>query len=164
LSAAGYRIPNNLASSLRVLGTDVGSTPAWVRPAQLILGAALAVVLVRRGRWSAVVVVVVAARLLLDPAVWSYYDAGLLAGAVLCDLLLLAARMPVLSVSAVFVFYLPMFVLHDRPQLYGAIRTAFLLALIAGLTGLPDRLITSGRRRPGVTAYPSADLMSAVRK
>jgi len=138
LTAGAFRIPNNLASSLRVLGENAASTPSWDRPAQLLLGTSLGLVLMLRGRWSAVIVVAVAARILLDPAVHSYYDAGLLAGAVLCDLVLLGGPIPLLSVSAVIVFYLPMFPLHAQPHLYGLIRSAYLATVILALTVLPD--------------------------
>lgn len=141
LSVATYRIANNLASSLRVLGENAPSTPSWDRPTQLALATMLGVVLMWRGRWSAVIVVAVAARILLDPAVTSYYDAGLLAGAVICDTVLLAGPIPALSLSAVIVLYLPMFPLHAQPHLYGLIRTAYLLTVIGALTILPNDVL-----------------------
>jgi hypothetical protein len=148
LTAATYRIPNNLASSLRVLGENASSTPSWDRPAQLALAIMLGLVLMRRGRWSAVIVVAVAARILLDPAVTSYYDAGLLTGAIICDTALLAGPIPALSLSAVLVFYLPMFPLHAQPHVYGLIRATYLLTLIAALVALPDDVLRDRARRP----------------
>lgn len=155
LSAATFRIPNNLASSLRVLGVNAAITPTWDRPLQMMLACALGVVLVRRGRWSAVLIVAVAVRILLDPGVVSYYDAGLLAGAVVADLLLLGDTVPVLSLSAVGVFYLPMFVLHGHPHTFGMIRTAYLLVVICALTFLPDRALRTPPAQPE-TPYGAA--------
>ena len=129
-SAATFGIRTALASSLRVLGVDAATTPIWDRPAQLALGAALAALAVSRGRWPALILVAVAARLLLDPAIKSYYDAGLLAGAVLCDLVLLRRPMPWLSISAVVAFFLPAFLLGSDPGAYGLLRTAYLVVVV----------------------------------
>ena len=139
LSVGGYRIANDLSSSLRVLGENAASTPSWARPAQMLLAIVLGLVVLRQHRWSAVVLVAVAARLLLDPGVNSYYDASLLTGTVLCDLLLFAGPIPFLSLSAVLVFYLPMFPLHAHHHLYGLIRTAYLVTVILTVTLLPAR-------------------------
>lgn len=154
VSVGTYRIPNNLASSLRVLGVNSASTPPWDRPVQLLLAAALGFVLMRRGRWSAVIVVAVAARILLDPAIHSYYDAGLLAGAVLCDLALLAGPIPILSLSAVLVLYLPMFPLHAQGHLYGLIRSAYLATVILALSVLPDTSLRREQTLPALAPEP----------
>lgn len=145
LSASGYRIPNSLASSLRVFGVNSATTPVWDRPAQLILGVTLGVLVLCRGRWSAVILVAVAARLLLDPSVKSYYDAGLVIGCALCDLVLLGGPIPSLTISAVLVFYLPMFPLQPAPHIYGLVRTAYLLTVIAAVTVLPDTILRHPR-------------------
>jgi hypothetical protein len=137
-SIVSFRIPNEQSSSLRVLGVHGAMTPSWDRPVQLLLAVALGLVLMRRGRWSAVVVVAVAVRILLDPSTKSYYDAGLLVGTVLADVVLLAGPIPMLSLSAVLVLYLPMFPLHAQHQLFGLMRTVYLLTVIVALTVLPD--------------------------
>lgn len=154
LSAGGYKIANSMASSLRVFGVHSAGTPSWARAAQLALGIALAAVVVARGRWSAVILVVVAARLLLDPSVKSYYDAGLLTGSVLCDLVLLGGPIPALTLSAALVFYLPMFPLEHVPHTYGLLRTAYLVTVVLAVTALPDRIlrhpsVLDAGRRPG---------------
>ncbi|MGE5134905.1 MAG: hypothetical protein ACM32E_18610 [Gemmatimonadota bacterium] len=130
LAAARYRIGVSPASALRLLGVHTAAAPLWDRPVQLALGITLGVLAVRRGRGGAVILAVVAARLLLDPSIKSYYDAGLLTGAVLCDLAVPGRRGPLLALSAVAVFYLPMFALQGAPTLYAALRTAYLIALI----------------------------------
>jgi hypothetical protein len=134
LSASGFRIVNDRASSLRLFGVHASSTPTWDRPAQFALAIALGAALMWRGRWAAVIVVAVAARILLDPSIKSYYDAGLLAGAVICDVIMLAGPLPLLSLGAVFLLYLPMFPLHARPQAFAALRTTYLLLTIGALT------------------------------
>ncbi len=148
LSAGAYEIPNSLASSLRVFGVDAASTPTWDRPAQFVLATALGVVMMRRGRWSAVVLVAVAARLLLDPSVKSYYDAALLAGTAICDLVLLGGPIPALTLSAALVFYLPMFALQSEPHIYGLVRTAYLLSVLALVTFVPDSKVRAVADKP----------------
>ena len=100
------------------------------------------------------IVVAVAARILLDPAIHSYYDAGLLAGAVLCDLALLAGPLPILSLSAVLVLYLPMFPLHAQGHLYGLIRSAYLATVILALTVLPDTSLRREQTLPALAPEP----------
>ncbi|CAN5447860.1 hypothetical protein BH10ACT8_BH10ACT8_11510 [soil metagenome] len=153
LSVASFKIPNELATSLRVLGVHTAMTPSWDRTAQIALAVVLGLILMRRGRWSAVIVVAVAARILLDPSTKSYYDAGLLLGAVLCDLVLLAGPIPMLSVTAVLVLYLPMFGLHSQPHIFGLIRTTYLLTVMVALTALPDEFL---RQRPPQTSVDTA--------
>ena len=87
LTAAGsFRIPVEAGSVLRLLGVTATATPPWDRPAQLLLALALGLVAVRRGRWPAVVLLAVDARILLDPSVNTYYAAWLLVGTLTWDL------------------------------------------------------------------------------
>ncbi|MDQ1701440.1 MAG: hypothetical protein QOF57_692 [Frankiaceae bacterium] len=86
LHAAGFGIPNAPSSPLRILGIADPTTPSWDRPAQFTLGIVLGLVAVRRGRWPAVVMVAAAARIALDPGVYSYYTAAILLGAIVWDL------------------------------------------------------------------------------
>ena len=85
LSASRFAIPNAPSSSLRALGLNSATTPSWDRPAQFVLGFLLATVAVLRGRWAAAVMVAAAARIALDPGVYSYYTAAILLGAVVWD-------------------------------------------------------------------------------
>jgi hypothetical protein len=100
LDASSFEITNELSSSLRVLGVTAATTPAWVRPAQLIGGIALATALVWRGRWSAVVMAGVAFRLLIDPAANRYYTVGLVFGILLSELIRRPDRLPWLALGA----------------------------------------------------------------
>jgi hypothetical protein len=141
LSAGTYRIANALDSSLRVLGEHSASTPMWVRPAQLLVGAALGFIVIRRGRWSAVLAVAVAVRLLLDPGTWAYYNAGLFAGTAMCDFALLAVPVSWFTMSAAVFFYLPSVVLRSSPHLLGLTRTGYLVVLLAVIILVPKRVL-----------------------
>jgi hypothetical protein len=86
VAAIHFTIRNVPGSGLRRLGVSDPRTPSWDRPAQLLIGWALAAVAVRRGRWPAVILLGVGARIALDPADHGYYTAGVLLGALLWDL------------------------------------------------------------------------------
>jgi len=60
--------------------------PAWVRPVQLVGGAAVCFLLARRKGVAAAVAGVFAFRVLLEPATWNYYSASVIAAAILLDL------------------------------------------------------------------------------
>ena len=92
LATTHFTIVNSSASALRALGVEASRTPGWDRPVQLLLGLALGLVAVRRGRTVAVLLVVVATRMALDPSTYNYYTSGLLVGTVAVDLLLLRGR------------------------------------------------------------------------
>jgi hypothetical protein len=143
-----FRIPTAMSSSLRVFGVSEAHTPAWDRPAQLALGVLLAAIAVRRGRWSAVLLLVVVARLLLDPATKLYYDAGLVVGTALCDLVLFAGPIPWLTIAVFGLFYLPSFPLNSLPTQYGWLRTAVLLGLGATALFWPVRRASSAAPLP----------------
>lgn len=85
-AAGGFRIPVEAGSVLRLFGVTATSTPPWDRPLQLLLAWALGLVAVLRGRWPAVVLLAVDARILLDPSVNGYYGAWLLVGTLTWDL------------------------------------------------------------------------------
>ena len=85
-AAGGFRIPVEAGSVLRLLGVTAAATPPWDRPVQLLLALALGLAAVRRGRWPAVLLLAVDARILLDPSVNTYYAAWLLVGTVTWDL------------------------------------------------------------------------------
>jgi len=85
LTAASFQIPVDPSSSLYVLGLGDGGTPGWVRTVQVVLGLALTALAVHRRRWAAAILVVVLARLVVDPGVHSYYAAGVVVGALIWD-------------------------------------------------------------------------------
>jgi hypothetical protein len=133
--ALRFTIRVDPASTLHLLGVAGSSTPAWCRPAQFALGAILALVAVRRGRWPALLLIVVAVRLLLDPATQPYYDSGLLIGAVVFDLATASTSRPRRSGAAtaivVLLVYLPSYLITGMPDARGVLRTAGLVALLA---------------------------------
>jgi hypothetical protein len=104
LRAASFKIPIAKTSVLALFHVT-GGTPNWVRPCQILGGALLAVVCVRSGRWAAVVVVVVALRLGVDPNIYSYYTAGILVGASVWDLLGSRYHAPLLTAAGFLSLY-----------------------------------------------------------
>jgi hypothetical protein len=91
----GFRLPVTLGSGLASLGLDPGvPMPGWVRPAQLLGGALLAVVAVRRGHWTGALLVGLATRVALDPNPMLYYGIGPVLGALIWDLTRTKAGVP----------------------------------------------------------------------
>ena len=99
--ALHFTIPNTPLSALRALGVTDPRTPPWDRPAQALLGIALGLIAVRRGRWPAVLLLGVAARIALEPGTNKYYAAGAVVGALVWDLVGSAARFPWWTAGAV---------------------------------------------------------------
>jgi hypothetical protein len=149
LMAARFVIPNDYSSALRVIGVNSAGTPWWDRSAQLALGAAGGYLAVRRGRWPAVILIVLALRILLDPGVYAYYTSGVLLGTLMVDLLISRWRLPWTTAVAAALLYaarftndLFPFTLHEL----GLLRTVFGIGVPALVLGLPARWLG---RRPG---------------
>ena len=131
---ADFVLPNSPASALRAIGIMSPHTPPWDRPAQILLGAGLGVVAVRRGAWPAVLVVALAVRVLLDPSVFTYYTAGLLLGAVVLDLVVSQWRLPWTTLGGFVLVYLPRYVdgpLGLHPATSGVMRATYCLSVLA---------------------------------
>jgi len=94
-----FTIDTATDSALRALGVNDPATPPWDRPAQVILGAVIGLLAVRRGRWPLVPLAVVAARMLLDPQTYPYYSSGLLIAAAAADLLHRRRVLPVWTLA-----------------------------------------------------------------
>jgi hypothetical protein len=151
LGAAGYRIPVDPSSALFVLGFGGGQTPSWDRVVQIAVGTGLAVLAVRSGRWAAVILVVVLARLVVDPGVHSYYAAGVLVGAVLWDVAGSSRRWPWWTTASAIGF----FALRWIPQplwLHGVITIAFFLGAV----------VLVSRRAPAAGYVPDGERMRPV--
>ncbi len=99
MSLTHFSIDNVDDSALRALGVTTAGTPSWDRPAQLALGLTAALFALRRGRWQHVLLVVVAARLLLDPQTYPYYTSGLVLAAAVADLLTRERRLPLWTLA-----------------------------------------------------------------
>lgn len=149
LALSRFTIENVGSSALRALGVVTAGTPGWDRPAQLALGIGVGLVCVLRGRWPAAILAVVVARLLLDPQTYPYYSSGLLAAAVVADVVSPRRGLPVWTAAAACWVVLdavaPSFVATAQE---GQLRAAFCLGVLALLVGLPR----SGTPWPGMRA------------
>jgi hypothetical protein len=154
LGITSFAIPIDHASTLHLVGVPGSVTPSWDRYAQVGLAVLLAVLAVVRRRWAAVFLIVVAVRLLLDPATKNYYDAGLVIGAGIFDVVLASGLVPLMTIVATVFVYLPSYLLAGAPMERGVTRTVALLALLAGAFVL-------GRPRPSRREEGSAVLLSA---
>jgi hypothetical protein len=137
-AAMHYTIVNLPASALRATGVSAGRTPDWDRSAQVIAGCALGAVAIGIRRWPAVILLGVGARIALDPGAHGYYTAGVLAGALIWDLL--GARRPfplwtVLSFCALNV----VFALTRSGPVLGAFRLYLVIAFTAAILLGPAR-------------------------
>jgi hypothetical protein len=74
-------------SVLALFGLTDTSLPGWLRVAQLIACLVVASILVLRHRPESVIAAALAVRIATDPATWSYYTPGLVAGVLIWDLL-----------------------------------------------------------------------------
>jgi hypothetical protein len=104
-NAFHFTIPNTTGSGLRAIGIDTARTPPWDRPAQAAFGVGLGLLAIRRGRWAAVILLVVAARIVLDPGTNRYYTAGLAVGALIWDVVGSRSRWPWWSIGVFSVLY-----------------------------------------------------------
>ena len=144
-----FTIPNDRSSALRVLGVMDPRTPWWDRSAQLLLGLAGGAVAVRRGRWPAVLLVAVAARILLDPGVYAYYTAGALLGTIVVDLVVTRWRVPWATVTAALLLYAARFTHELIPfnlHQLGELRLVFAIGVPVMVLGVPGWWVA---RRPG---------------
>jgi hypothetical protein len=146
--ALHFTIANTPLSALRALGFTDPRTPPWDRPAQALLGIAFGVLAVRRGRWPAVLLLAVAARLALDPGTNRYYAAGAVVGALVWDLAGSRLRFPWWTAAAA----VSLFASRSIPlpsAVHGWITLAYCLAAVLLL--IPRRLPDYGRTRPAST-------------
>jgi hypothetical protein len=138
MAAAHYAIGNMRNSALRALGVTTPKTPAWDRPAQVVLGWALSAVAVWRRRWPAVILLGVGIRIALDPGVHGYYTAGIMLGALIWDTMGSERPWPLWSLLSIFALSgLPHITQH--PDVLGDARLALVLAFTAALLLAPAR-------------------------
>jgi hypothetical protein len=147
VAAMHYTIRNLPASALRALGVSDPRTPSWDRPAQVLIGWVLAAAAVWRGRWPAVILLGVGARIALDPADWGYYTAGVLLGALLWDVLGTRRPLPVWTVTS-FVALTAVHAVTNDSALLGQIRLGLVIALTLVILLTPAR----GAARPSAAA------------
>jgi hypothetical protein len=157
--ATRFVIPTSAGSSLPLLGVHDAVTPWWDRPAQLMIGAVVAWLAVRRGRWAAAVLLVVSIRVALDPGSYSYYTAGLLVGAVLWDLLGSRLRFPWWSVTAAVVLFAARWS-PLAPVSLAWLRILFVVVCLVAIAVRPRPTTPIGRRS---IVRPSAALRDPLR-
>ncbi|MGW4562862.1 hypothetical protein ACWEN3_10775 [Streptomyces sp. NPDC004561] len=144
LAAARFAIPNQPASSLRWFGVNDPETPFWDRPAQMALGLGLGALAVRRNRWPAVVLLAADARIVLDPSVYTYYNASVLLGTLIWDSIGQRRLVPWVSWIALISLYgSALLVPSDATR--GLIRLAFVFGSAAYVLFWPQRT-PRGRR------------------
>ncbi len=147
-----FTIDTAADSALRALGVTDPATPPWDRPAQVIVGAVIGLLGVRRGGWPLVPLAVVAARMLLDPQTYPYYSSGLLIAAAAADLLHPRRALPLwtfalaawVSLDAVTSSALP-------PAVHSVARAVVCLTTLLAIgwpTGDPPSSVPP-RRKPG---------------
>ena len=138
VNALHYTIVNLPDSALRALGVRSARTPSWDRSAQVGIGCVLGALAIWRGRWPAVILLGVGARIALDPAAHGYYTAGVLAGALIWDLT--GARRPLPSWTLLSFCALSIVPLATAdPAVRGSVRLALVVAFtLAALLG-PSR-------------------------
>lgn len=146
VAAGRFTIPIQHSSALRWLGVHDAGTPWWDRPAQAILGLALGMLAVRRGRWPAVVLLGANARIFLDPSTYTYYTASVLLGTLLWDTFGERRIMPVWSWLAIATLYAPIFFIPSGP-IRGMVRILFLLVSTAYVIFWPGADRPPGRHR-----------------
>jgi dolichol-phosphate mannosyltransferase len=154
LGAAKFKIAVSSASVIHLLGVHATGTPSWCRPAQFALGLGLAVFAAYRRRPGAILLLALCARLLLDPATKTYYDAGLIVAAAVFDVMVLGGIVPWLTVLAFVLFYLPGIALTTEPDLRAALRAVFLLGAAAAAIALPTRAVAGAGRSPAAAGRP----------
>ncbi|MFF4563751.1 hypothetical protein [Streptomyces sp. NPDC001435] len=145
LAAARFTIPNQPASSLRWFGVYDTATPWWDRPAQMALGIALGALAVRQNRWPAVVLLAADARIVLDPSVYTYYNASVLLGTLIWDSIGQRRLVPWVSWIALISLY-GSALLIPSASTRGLIRLAFAVGSAAYVLWWPQRT-PRGKRR-----------------
>jgi hypothetical protein len=152
VAAMHYTIRNLPGSALRALGVSDPRTPSWDRPAQLLVGCGLGAATVARGRWPAVILLGVGARIALDPADWGYYTAGVLVGALLWDLVGMRRPIPLWTVTSFAALTAVHAVTKDSTVL-GLLRLSLVIAFSAViLLGPPWRSRVPGAVHPGLAS------------
>ena len=160
--ALHYTIVNTAMSGLRVLHVTSARTPPWDRPLQTLVGAALGLAALRRGRLTGVPLLVMASRVALDPGTNRYYTAGVAAGALLWDLTGSRRRWPWWTLSVLLVLHLARWVPALNP-VHGPALVVFAVAAAASVLWVPrsPKVIRpaeswSTRSSPAPRAAPTA--------
>jgi hypothetical protein len=137
-----FTIPDAADSALRALGWTGARTPGWDRPVEVAGGLFVGAVATLRGRPGAVLLAVVAVRLLVDPGTHTYYTAGLLLAAFVFDLTCTRRVLPVATMLGFVGIFVPHLVLAGAADagVRGVARLVTCVVLIL-LTAAPARVL-----------------------
>ncbi len=157
-SLSHFTIRNQPTSVLRLIGVTT-RTPVWDRPAQAALGVALAGLAIHRGRWPAILLLVMAARVVLDPGVNRYYIAGIAVGALIWDVVGSRLRQPWWCAATLVLFASRW---HHLPtRIHASLTLGFFLAAVTFLVLWPpagaSRLPMPRDPPPGIRSGASQD-------
>ena len=147
VTATRYAIANLPDSALRALGVHTPHTPSWDRAAQVATGCVLGGMAIWRGRWPAVILLAVGARIALDPAAHGYYTAGVMLGALAWDLLGARWPVPLWSILSFCALNLVPLVTADA-HLRGIARLSLVIAFTLVILAGPARWYWSPPGRP----------------
>ena len=110
------------------------------RLGQMFLMVLVGWLVVRSGRWPALMAAVVAVRMITDPQTWLYYAVGLVLGALIGDVLTARSRWPRMTIAATGLLLLESRISeqvggppHGGQHFLAAVRAALLLALVVYL-------------------------------
>ena len=150
--AVGHQVHHPQQPLLRATGARRHGPPGrhgGTAPPSCSSGMAGGAVAVRRGRWPAVVLVAVAARILLDPGVYAYYTSGALLGTIVVDLVVTRWRLPWATATAALLLYAARFTHALIPfslHQLGILRLVFAVGVPVVVLGIPGWWVA---RRPG---------------
>ncbi len=131
LTALKFGIPVDAASTLHLFDSVARTTPRWDRYAQALIAIVVAAIAIWRRRWASVLLIVVAIRLLLDPATKNYYDAGLTVGTAVFDVAAGVGLLPIVTIGSILLVYVPSYALATQPETRGIVRTIGLVLILA---------------------------------
>ena len=147
-------------SVLHLFGVAATDAPSWTRPVQMACVVLLGTIAILRGRWAAVLLVGITARLALDPQVFLYYTAGLVLAAFAWDLLRSRRPLPLWTLFT-FVLLNDSYVLVDDSDVQAAIRLVLSVVLIVvvlfGPSGDHDEIAST----PSAASEIEADLLDS---
>lgn len=135
-----FVISNEPSSVLRTFRVSDAKTPSWCRQAQLVGGAVLTAILVKRQRWAGIITAAVSIRMLLDPANKNYYTGGLLLGTVLFDIALASALIPWSTICGFIMVYVPSYTFAGHPHVQGLCTAIGLIAVLIYVSFCPVKV------------------------
>ncbi|GAA2743384.1 hypothetical protein GCM10009868_16890 [Terrabacter aerolatus] len=142
IAAVKFQLHISYGSVLSIFHLS-GPIPPWVRPAQLVVAVAIGMLAVRAGVLQAILLATVAGRILLDPAIASYYTAGAVMVAFFMDRTR-SWRVPWFTVAVVVLLWAPQLVQLGNDW-YVVTRWLRLLWGVGTLAALVVTLLRHGR-------------------